>query len=94
MDNPLVLGAGVQVAIDRRDRQVFLQRDHAGRHRGVGREIVTVAVRRVSLPVGPVDPRRRDPKRYTLLPNTAGCYTADEAIRTATSRGRPALATS
>ncbi len=46
--------------------------------------MVTVAVRRVNL-----DRSKEslldfiDPKRYFLLPNTAGCYTADEAIRTA-----------
>ena len=49
-----------------------------------GAEIVTVAVRRVNL-----DRSKEslldfiDPKKYFLLPNTAGCYTADEAIRTA-----------
>ncbi len=49
-----------------------------------GAEIVTVAVRRVSLPgSGESILDVIDPKRYTLLPNTAGCYTADEAIRTA-----------
>jgi thiazole synthase len=51
-----------------------------------GTEIVTVALRRVNLDeVGKggslVD--RIDPERYLLLPNTAGCYTAEEAIRTA-----------
>jgi thiazole synthase len=49
-----------------------------------GAEIVTVAVRRVSLPgAGESILDHIDPKRYTLLPNTAGCYTADEAVRTA-----------
>ena len=49
-----------------------------------GAEMVTVAVRRVNL-----DRSQEslldfiDPKQYFLLPNTAGCYTADEAIRTA-----------
>jgi thiazole synthase len=49
-----------------------------------GAEMVTVAVRRVNL-----DRSREslldfiDPQRYFLLPNTAGCYTADEAIRAA-----------
>jgi thiazole synthase len=50
-----------------------------------GAEMVTVAVRRVSLP-GQGEPSLLDfidTKRYTLLPNTAGCYAADEAIRTA-----------
>jgi len=49
-----------------------------------GAEMVTVAVRRVNL-----DRSKEslldfiDPKKYFLLPNTAGCYTADDAIRTA-----------
>ncbi len=48
-----------------------------------GAEIITVAVRRVNL-----DRSKEslldfiDLKKYTLLPNTAGCYTADDAIRT------------
>ena len=49
-----------------------------------GAEIITVAVRRVNLAeMGKgcmLD--YIDPKRYTLLPNTAGCYTADDAVRT------------
>src|ERR1051326_4411953 len=45
-----------------------------------GAEIVTVAVRRVSLPgQGESLLDYIDPKRYTLLPNTAGCYLAREA---------------
>lgn len=49
-----------------------------------GAEIVTVAVRRVNI----TDRSREnlldylDPQRYTILPNTAGCYTAEDAIRT------------
>lgn len=49
-----------------------------------GAEIVTVAVRRVNI----TDPSKEnlldyiDPKKYTILPNTAGCYTAEDAIRT------------
>jgi len=49
-----------------------------------GAEIVTVAVRRVNI----TDPNKEnllayiDPKKYTILPNTAGCYTAEEAVRT------------
>ena len=49
-----------------------------------GAEIVTVAVRRVNLS-DPNAPRLTDfvdPKRYTYLPNTAGCANADEAVRT------------
>ena len=49
-----------------------------------GAEIVTVAVRRVNIsdPSQPVLMDFIDPKRITYLPNTAGCYTADDAIRT------------
>ncbi|MCZ6637312.1 MAG: sulfur carrier protein ThiS, partial [Alphaproteobacteria bacterium] len=49
-----------------------------------GAEIVTVAVRRVNItdPGQPMLVDSVDPKRYTYLPNTAGCYTADEAVRT------------
>ena len=49
-----------------------------------GAEIVTVAVRRVNI----TDREREnlldyiDPKRYQILPNTAGCYTVEEAVRT------------
>jgi thiazole synthase len=50
-----------------------------------GAEMVTVAVRRVNI----TDPGKENlldhvpPDRFTILPNTAGCYTAEEAIRTA-----------
>jgi thiazole synthase len=49
-----------------------------------GAEIVTVAVRRVNVsdPNQPLLMDFIDPKRITYLPNTAGCFTADEAIRT------------
>ncbi len=48
-----------------------------------GAEIVTVALRRVELQPGkPSVLDTIDRKRHTLLPNTAGCYTAEEAIRT------------
>jgi len=49
-----------------------------------GAEIVTVAVRRVNI----TDPSKEnlldfvDPRRYQILPNTAGCYTVEEAVRT------------
>ena len=50
-----------------------------------GTELVTVAVRRVDLKNRDSDPvlGHLDRSRYTLLPNTAGCYTAEEAIRVA-----------
>ena len=49
-----------------------------------GAEIVTVAVRRVNVTdrAAPMLTDFIDPKRYTYLPNTAGCFTGDEAVRT------------
>ena len=49
-----------------------------------GAEIVTVAVRRVNVsdPGQPMLTDYVDPKTYTYLPNTAGCFSADEAVRT------------
>lgn len=49
-----------------------------------GVEMVTVAVRRVNLsdPAQPMLVDYISPKKYTYLPNTAGCYTADDALRT------------
>jgi len=50
-----------------------------------GAEIVTVAIRRTNIGQNPNEPNLLDvipPARYTLLPNTAGCYTAQDAIRT------------
>jgi thiazole synthase len=54
-------------------------------HEASGSEVVTVAVRRVNV----TDRTREslldyiDPARFMLLPNTAGCYTAEDAVRTA-----------
>lgn len=50
-----------------------------------GTELVTVAVRRVNLDqrAGTSLLDHIDPKRYTILPNTAGCYTVADAVRTA-----------
>lgn len=49
-----------------------------------GAEIVTVAVRRVNIEKKgePMLQDFLDPKKYTYLPNTAGCFTADDAVRT------------
>ena len=49
-----------------------------------GAEIVTVAVRRVNIsePGQPMLADYLDPARFTYLPNTAGCYTAEDAVRT------------
>jgi len=50
-----------------------------------GAEIVTVAIRRMNIGQDANEPNLLDvlpPSRYTILPNTAGCYTADDAVRT------------
>jgi len=50
-----------------------------------GAEIVTIAIRRTNIGQNPDEPNLLDvisPGRYTLLPNTAGCYTAEDAVRT------------
>ena len=50
-----------------------------------GAEIVTVAIRRTNIGQDPGEPNLLDvlpPDRYTILPNTAGCYTAEDAVRT------------
>ncbi|SED19403.1 thiazole synthase [Pseudomonas anguilliseptica] len=50
-----------------------------------GAEIVTVAVRRTNIGQNPGEPNLLDvisPNKYTILPNTAGCYDAVEAVRT------------
>jgi thiazole synthase len=50
-----------------------------------GAEIVTVAIRRTNIGQTPGEPSLLEvlpPERYTLLPNTAGCYTAEDAVRT------------
>jgi thiazole synthase len=50
-----------------------------------GAEIVTVAVRRTNIGQTAGEPNLLDvisPDKYTILPNTAGCYTAEDAVRT------------
>ena len=50
-----------------------------------GAEIVTVAIRRSNIGQNPGEPNLLEvipPDRYTILPNTAGCYTAEDAVRT------------
>tara|TARA_B100001013_G_scaffold9748_1_gene5929 strand:+ start:293 stop:1126 length:834 start_codon:yes stop_codon:yes gene_type:complete len=50
-----------------------------------GAEIITVAIRRVNLGQNSEEPSLLDvisPEKYTILPNTAGCYTARDAVRT------------
>lgn len=67
-----------------------------------GTEVVTVAIRRVNLsPIKTFEDKDKkgesllnyiDTKKYAILPNTAACYTADDAVRTA-RLGREALET-
>src|SRR5512140_203246 len=63
-------------------------RDFAETRRAIdasGAEIVTVAIRRTNIGQNPNEPSLLDavpPSQFTLLPNTAGCYSADEAVRT------------
>ena len=48
-------------------------------------EIVTVAIRRVNIGQNPGEPNLLDalpPSEFTMLPNTAGCYSAEDAVRT------------
>jgi len=50
-----------------------------------GAEIITVAIRRTNIGQDPNEPNLLDvvpPSKYTILPNTAGCYTAEDAVRT------------
>ncbi len=50
-----------------------------------GAEIVTVAIRRSNIGQDPSQPNLLEvlpPEKYTILPNTAGCYTAEDAVRT------------
>lgn len=50
-----------------------------------GAEIITVAIRRTNIGQNADEPNLLDsipPSKYTLLPNTAGCYTVDDAVRT------------
>ena len=50
-----------------------------------GAEIITVAIRRTNIGQDPGQPNLLDalpPSQFTILPNTAGCFTADDAVRT------------
>ncbi len=50
-----------------------------------GAQIVTVAIRRTNIGQNPGEPNLLDvlpPERFTILPNTAGCYSAEDAVRT------------
>jgi len=69
----LLLGTGKYKSVEETRQAIELS----------GAQIVTVALRRVDLTPGKVNVLDAiDRKKHTLLPNTAGCYTAEEAIRT------------
>jgi thiazole synthase len=69
----LLVGTGKYASVEQTRRAIALS----------GAEIVTVALRRVDLSPGAENVLSAiDRSRVTLLPNTAGCYTAEEAIRT------------
>ena len=71
----LILGTGKYADLETMERALEAS----------GTEMVTVAIRRVDFDAtaGRNLVEAIDPDRYLLLPNTAGCYTADEAVRTA-----------
>lgn len=71
----LIVGTGKYASLDQTRRAIERS----------GAQIVTVAVRRVKLGGPPEESLLSavDPKKYVLLPNTAGCYSAEEAVRTA-----------
>ncbi|MAP95912.1 MAG: thiazole synthase [Ponticaulis sp.] len=84
-DDKLVIAGrefGSRLIIGTGKYETYEQNARAAEAAGV--EMVTVAVRRVNL-TDKTQPRLTDhvsPETYTFLPNTAGCFTADDAIRT------------
>ena len=65
--------------------------ENAAALEAAGSDMVTVAVRRVNLtnPDEPMLVDFLDPTKVTYLPNTAGCYTGEDAVRTLHSRAKP-----
>lgn len=71
----LLLGTGKYKDLDETGRAI----------RESGAEIITVAIRRSNIGQNPDEPNLLDiipPSEFTILPNTAGCYTAEDALRT------------
>ena len=71
----LLVGTGKYASMDETGQAV----------RASGAEIVTVAIRRSNIGQNPDEPNLLDvipPEQFTILPNTAGCYTAEDAVRT------------
>jgi thiazole synthase len=84
-DDPLVIGErrfSSRLIVGTGKYKDFAQ--NAAAVEAAGAQIVTVAVRRVNIaePGKPMLVDYIDPKRFTYLPNTAGCYTAEDAVRT------------
>ncbi|WP_435104061.1 thiazole synthase [Arhodomonas sp. AD133] len=74
-ESRLLIGTGKYKDLEQTDAAI----------RASGAEIVTVAIRRSNIGQKPDEPNLLDvvlPERYTILPNTAGCYTAKDAVRT------------
>lgn len=74
-DSRLLVGTGKYKDLDETRRAIEAS----------GAQIVTVAIRRTNIGQNPDEPNLLDvipPDRYTILPNTAGCYTAADAVRT------------
>jgi thiazole synthase len=67
----LIVGTGKYKSFEETERALELS----------GTEMVTVALRRVDLNAGDHLLNHIDVKKYTILPNTAGCYNADDAVR-------------
>ena len=73
------------LAAAHRHRQVQGPEETRPATEAAGAQIVTVAIRRTNIGQNPGEPNLLDvlpPERFTILPNTAGCYTAEDAVRT------------
>ena len=85
MDNLTIAGRQFDSRLSRVPANTEVLPKSARCHQASGAEVVTVAVRRVNL----TDKSKEslldhiDRSKFFILPNTAACYTADEAIRTA-----------
>lgn len=84
-DDPLTIGSrqfSSRLLVGTGKYKDFAETKHA--IEASGAQIVTVALRRINLSAGKGESLQDyvDPARYTYLPNTAGCYTAQEAVRT------------
>jgi thiazole synthase len=85
-DRPLIIGG--QSYTSRLLVGTGKYKDHDETRRAIeasGAQIVTVAIRRTNIGQDKGQPNLLEalpPSRYTILPNTAGCYTADDAVRT------------